>query len=113
MAFFHRSKRPRRCLASVPKDRQLCRAVPILGNQYFRELLLADVIAARAAKVKDLVVIIIVPGKLDEESDPITEHGNALQYRFFARLDAALGSQRLRRLLDGGPVHPFETDHRG
>lgn len=67
-----------------------------LENQYFREFLLADIIGWRAMKTPKLKVILIVPAELDEGSDPITEHGNALQYKFFARLYSSLGSDRLR-----------------
>jgi phosphatidylserine/phosphatidylglycerophosphate/cardiolipin synthase-like enzyme len=67
-----------------------------MENQYFREFELADVIARRAREAKELKVIIIVPATLDEGSDPITEHGNAMQYKFFQLLTTALGPSRLR-----------------
>lgn len=67
-----------------------------LENQYFREVELANPIIARAARVKNLVVIIIVPAKLDEGSDTITEKGNALQHEFFRRLHQSLKPDQLR-----------------
>lgn len=67
-----------------------------LENQYFREVQLADAIIARAARAKNLVVIIVVPAKLDEGSDAITEKGNALQHEFFRRLHTSLKSDQLR-----------------
>ena len=77
-----------------------------MENQYFRETQLADAIVARAARAKDFIVIIIVPAKLDEGSDPITEQGNALQHEFFRRLDNALGTKRLRvYTMEGRFIH--------
>jgi phosphatidylserine/phosphatidylglycerophosphate/cardiolipin synthase-like enzyme len=67
-----------------------------MENQYFREPLLADEIIGRIKDVPKLVVIIIVPSSLDEGSDAITEHGNALQFDFFSRLYNALSPSQFR-----------------
>ncbi len=61
-----------------------------LENQYFRLSDIATWIVDAAAKRPKLQVIIVLPVRPEEGTDPVTQHGNALQFEALQRVDAAL-----------------------
>jgi phosphatidylserine/phosphatidylglycerophosphate/cardiolipin synthase-like enzyme len=69
-----------------------------IENQYLRDTRIADWIIERTQSRTQLIVIIVVPVAPEEvnaagSSDPITDHGLALQKGILDRLAAALGSR--------------------
>ena len=66
-----------------------------LENQYFRDLSLADEIAARGRRYSDLQAIFVVLANVarDDGTNPLTLHGMSLQHEFFTRVDAAFGAR--------------------
>jgi phosphatidylserine/phosphatidylglycerophosphate/cardiolipin synthase-like enzyme len=67
-----------------------------LEHQYFRDVRLAQQIVTRAKRASGLIVVAVVPAKLDEGINEFTEHGNWQQHKFFELLDSALGNKRFR-----------------
>lgn len=68
----------------------------LLENQYFREIRLADELIKQAKQVPELQIIIVVPIQTDDGQDPISSHGQALQYEFFTKLAANVKPNQLR-----------------
>lgn len=64
-------------------------------NQYFRDMALADEIAARARSRADLraIFVVLADENGDDGTNPLTFHGTYLQHEFFTRVTAALGSR--------------------
>jgi len=71
------------------------RSILYLENQYFRDLSLADEIAARGRAQTDLRAIFVVLSNAaaDDGTNPLTSQGDALQYEFFKRVTTALGTR--------------------
>src|SRR5262249_39784571 len=66
-----------------------------LENQYFRDLALADEIAARGRAVSGLraIFVVLADAAADDGANPLTSHGAHLQHEFFQRVTAAMGSR--------------------
>lgn len=71
-----------------------------IENQYLRDDALADALVKRAKAIKDLNVVIVLPGTAEEvilarasnaQIDPITQQGVNLQHDIIERLNTALG----------------------
>jgi len=69
-----------------------------LENQYFRSTALADEIVRQGGAVPDLKVILVVveSAAADDGANPLTAHGNYLQYETFHRIMTGLGPARVR-----------------
>jgi len=66
-----------------------------LENQYFRDLSLADEIAARSRRIPALrtIFVVLADENGDDGTNPLTFQGTYLQHEFFTRVTAALGSR--------------------
>ncbi len=74
-------------------------------NQYFRSLDLADWIVAQGTANPSLVAIFVVVDVPEEGDDPVTQHGNHLQYEFFDRILKAYGSRAAVYTMTQRAVH--------
>jgi phosphatidylserine/phosphatidylglycerophosphate/cardiolipin synthase-like enzyme len=66
-----------------------------LENQYFRDLTLADEIAARGRAQRDLraIFVVLANAAADDGTNPLTSQGDSLQHEFFKRVTTALGNR--------------------
>ena len=74
-------------------------------NQYFRSLDLADWIVAKGTANPGLVAIFVVVDVPEEGDDPVTQHGNHLQFEFFDRILNAFGSRAAVYTMTQRAVH--------
>jgi phosphatidylserine/phosphatidylglycerophosphate/cardiolipin synthase-like enzyme len=78
-----------------------------MENQYFRSPELGDWIASQGKKNSKLVVIMVVvaSAEADDGDNPITAHGNHLQYETFSRIMDGLGARARIYTMLGRAVH--------
>jgi phosphatidylserine/phosphatidylglycerophosphate/cardiolipin synthase-like enzyme len=84
-------------------------------NQYFRVKAIFEAIVKRKKERKDLIVILLVPGVIEELAklkpgerlDPINQHGMVLQYESFKLLEGLKGDAGIFRMVrpDGKDVY--------
>lgn len=78
-----------------------------LENQYFRDVSLADDLAARASRAPDLRAIFVVLASAagDDGANPLTSHGDYLQHEFFTRVTRAFGARAAVYTMFNRSVH--------
>lgn len=66
-----------------------------LENQYFRDLSLADELAARARRATELraIFVVLADATTDDGVNPLTSFGTSLQHEFFNRASAGFGAR--------------------
>jgi phosphatidylserine/phosphatidylglycerophosphate/cardiolipin synthase-like enzyme len=63
-----------------------------LENQYLRDERIPKALIDRHRKNSNLRSIIVIPSRSEEEGDPVTQYGNALQYENVAAMQSAIGA---------------------
>jgi phosphatidylserine/phosphatidylglycerophosphate/cardiolipin synthase-like enzyme len=78
-----------------------------MENQYFRSLDLADWVVKQGTARPNLIVIIVVVASAaaDDGTNPVTEHGDFLQFETFRRIVTALGNRARLYTMKNRAVH--------